>query len=56
MGNSKTLAVDRKHRKRQHAAKERVRAHLDGKLPADGLPALAARYLQRTLRLKKRKK
>ena len=54
MGNSKTHAVARKHRRKERAAKERVHQHLAGKGDADKLPALAKRFLGRTLRLVKK--
>jgi hypothetical protein len=54
VANSKTLAVQRKHRRRQRAAKERLQQHLAGKLEADKLPALAKLYLGRHLRVTKR--
>ena len=54
MANSKTLAVQHKHRRRQRAAKERLQQHLDGKLESDKLPALAKLYLNRRLRVAKR--
>jgi hypothetical protein len=54
MGNSKTLGVARKHRRRQRAAKERMHQHLNGKLDADKLPELARSYLRRHLRVVKR--
>lgn len=54
LANSKTLSVQRKHRRRQRAAKERVRQHLDGKLDAERLPMLARAYLVRRLRVAKR--
>ena len=54
MGNSKTLGVERKHRQRRHAAKEHVRAHLEGKLPSEQLSSLARRFLQRHLRITKK--
>jgi hypothetical protein len=54
MANSKTLAVQRKHRRRQRAGKERLQQHLDGKLDADKLPALGKLYLIRRLRVAKR--
>ena len=54
MANSKTLAVTRKHRRRQQAAKERLQQHLAGKLESDKLPGLAKLYLVRRLRVTKR--
>jgi hypothetical protein len=54
MGNSKTRAVARKHRRKQRAAKDKVHQHLAGKLDADKLPALANRYLIHHLRVAKR--
>jgi hypothetical protein len=54
MANSKALAVQRKHRRRQRAAKEKVQLHLDGKIEAERLPALAKNYLVRRLRVTKR--
>jgi hypothetical protein len=54
MANSKTLAVSRKHRSKQRAAKEKLRQHLAGKLDAASLPALARTYLTRRMRVTKR--
>ena len=54
VANSKTLAVQRKHRRRQHAAKERLQQHLAGKLEVEKLPRLAKAYLGRHLRVAKR--
>lgn len=54
MGNSKSLSVERKHRRRQQAAKEKMQLHLAGKLEAEQLPELSKRYLSRRLRLTKK--
>jgi hypothetical protein len=54
MANSKTLAVARKHRRAQRAAKEKLQQHLDGKRDVESLPALARIYLTRRMRVTKR--
>jgi hypothetical protein len=54
VGNSKNLAVRRKHRHRQRAAKEKLHLYLAGKMEAEALPEMARRYLVRRLRVTKR--
>jgi len=54
MANSKTHAVEEKHRRAQRNAKEKLRLHLAGKLDAEKLPSLAKRYLARHSRMTKR--
>jgi hypothetical protein len=54
MSNSKTLAIKRRHRKKEHAARERLKQFLAGKLEAEQLPQAARRLLQRRLRVAKR--
>lgn len=52
MGNAKTLAVSRKHRRKRHAAKERASEFLRTKGgDAAQLSQLAQKMLQRRLRL-----
>lgn len=54
MSNSKTLAVKRRHRKKERAARERLKQYLAGKLEAEKLPKAAKLLLQRRLRVVKR--
>jgi len=52
MGNAKTLAVSRKHRRRRHTAKEKAHEFLRTKGgDASQLSQLAQKILQRRLRL-----